>query len=895
MITLDKEEFRIKLEEINKLIEKKDYEGAMKIVDSIDWRKVKNIRTLCVVGEIYAANKRYEESREIFLLAYHRAPIGKSILYRLIEVSLRMGDVKEAEEFYDEYKNVAPNDTNLYVLKYKILRVKKAPIEKQIEVLEEYKEKEFTEKWSFELAKLYYKAGDRRKCLEVCDDMILWFSEGKYVMKALDLKMRMGAITKAEREKYEAQFIPKLVTPSEAAAAEESVQEEAGEQMEEKEPEIETIKIPAPEEEKTVGSFAETTGAIQGKIAKGIKDIFSGIHREKKEESILDQNEEMDEEILQEEKEIAEQEEIIEEKKKTERRKTEEKPEKARTASKPAAEKKKEKPAEEKPVFAAKAKEKKDGKMPEFKMPDMIKIPDKIETPKARIIPEFVMPDEKILEKEEEKKEEGKEEESLDLENLILSAASEQGIEVEEPEVSEEEAETVEAEVEEEPAKEEETEVSEEEAEAEEAEILEEAEEAETEVSEEAAAAADLELTEEPAENDEVLEAAVETEEAEISKEEVEVLEEPVEAAETAEIEETAEEESSVEEPGIEEAEVIREDEAEPEESDTVDEIELEEEEESKFEEIDLEKEAESLVVEASEEEDEEAELEFAENAEDSVSEEEISQEEAEEISEPEEIEIVPREMNFDEEEEKLFSYFVKIPGMKEQILDALLDAQLAAADKTSKTGNVIVMGNKGCGKTRMIQGFIPAVCRELHMEAAKVAYVYAEELNKQDVVRAVDKMSGGFLVIEQANQLSAETVEQLDKAMEFRTDGLTVILEDEKIGMRKLIAKYPKFAEKFTSMINIPAFTNDELVNFAKIYTKENGYVIDQMGILALYNLIGSNQKEDEPMTIQMVKQMVDSAIEKAESGARKLKRNLSKKRTKAEGYIVLYEKDFD
>ena len=287
MITLDKEEFRIKLEEINKLIEKKDYEGAMKIVDSIDWRKVKNIRTLCVVGEIYAANKRYEESREIFLLAYHRAPIGKSILYRLIEVSLRMGDVKEAEEFYDEYKNVAPNDTNLYVLKYKILRVKKAPIEKQIEVLEEYKEKEFTEKWSFELAKLYYKAGDRRKCLEVCDDMILWFSEGKYVMKALDLKMRMGAITKAEREKYEAQFIPKLVTPSEAAAAEESVQEEAGEQMEEKEPEIETIKIPAPEEEKTVGSFAETTGAIQGKIAKGIKDIFSGYTEKRKKNRFL--------------------------------------------------------------------------------------------------------------------------------------------------------------------------------------------------------------------------------------------------------------------------------------------------------------------------------------------------------------------------------------------------------------------------------------------------------------------------------------------------------------------------------------------------------------------------------------------------------------------------------
>ena len=325
-------------------------------------------------------------------------------------------------------------------------------------------------------------------------------------------------------------------------------------------------------------------------------------------------------------------------------------------------------------------------------------------------------------------------------------------------------------------------------------------------------------------------------------------------------------------------------------------------EEEPEFEKIDLEKEAESLVVEEVEEEDtktaddEESEkLEFAEADTETLEEADEVKEEIKEAEEPESEDIIPREMKFDEEEEQLFSYFVKIPGMKEQILDALLDTQLSAADKTSKAGNVIVMGNRGCGKTRLIQGFIPAVCRELHMEAAKVAYVFGDELNGQDIAKIVDKMSGGFLVIEQANQMTADTVEQLNQAMEFRTDGLTVIIEDEKIGMRKLIAKYPKFAEKFTSMINIPVFTNDELVSFAKIYTEENGYVIDQMGILALYNLIGSNQKEDEPMTIQMVKQMVDTAIERADSGARKLKRNLSKKRTNAEGKIILYEKDFN
>ena len=217
MNALDKEEFRIKLEEINRLVEKKNYKDAMEVVDSIDWRRVKNVRTLCVVGEIYAANKRYEDSKEIFLLAYHRAPIGKNILYRLIEVSLKMKDISEAEEFYEEFLEVAPNDNTRYILKYKICKEKQVSLDEQIKILEEYKEKEFTERWSYELAKLYYQNGETQKCLDVCNEMILWFSEGKYVMKALDLKNRMGQLTGAEKEKYEKQFIPTLKTVEEAA------------------------------------------------------------------------------------------------------------------------------------------------------------------------------------------------------------------------------------------------------------------------------------------------------------------------------------------------------------------------------------------------------------------------------------------------------------------------------------------------------------------------------------------------------------------------------------------------------------------------------------------------------------------------------------------------------
>ena len=200
-------------------------------------------------------------------------------------------------------------------------------------------------------------------------------------------------------------------------------------------------------------------------------------------------------------------------------------------------------------------------------------------------------------------------------------------------------------------------------------------------------------------------------------------------------------------------------------------------------------------------------------------------------------------------------------------------------------------MGGRETGKTRLISGLIPAICKELGIEASKVAYVFADQINGKNITEIVSKLSGGFLVIENANQLTKETVTQLNKAMEFRTDGLIVIIEDEKIGMRKLIARFPKFTSKFTSMINIPVFTNDELVGFAKVYTRENGYTIDQMGMLALYNLISTSQKEDQPMNVGAVKEIIDSAISKSRGGIRRL---ISKKKVNADGYQVLYEKDF-
>ena len=279
MNALDKEEFRIKLEEINKLVQDKDYKGAMNIVDSIDWRRVKNVRTLCVVGEIYAANGRYEDSKEIFLLAYHKASIGKNILYRLIEISLRMDDINEAEEFFEEYKQVASNDSTQYILQYKIARAKNSSLNEQIRILEEYKEQEFTEKWSYELAALYYKAGEKQKCLDLCNEIILWFSEGKYVMKAYDLKMRMGELTGAEKAKFEKQFVPKLLTPEQAKELEKKKTETEVKAQEE--PEAEEVEETTENNEPEVQVSME---GIQEKISKGIRDVFGGKSQEETEE-----------------------------------------------------------------------------------------------------------------------------------------------------------------------------------------------------------------------------------------------------------------------------------------------------------------------------------------------------------------------------------------------------------------------------------------------------------------------------------------------------------------------------------------------------------------------------------------------------------------------------------
>ena len=881
---MDKEELRVKLEEINHLVEQKDYKGAMNVVDSIDWRRVKNVRTLCVVGEIYAANKRYEDSKEIFLLAYHRASIGKNILYRLVEVSLKLGQVSEAVEFYQEYREVAPNDNTQYILKYKILKVKKAPLAEQIKVLEDYKEKEFTEKWSYELAKLYYQDGDKEKCLELCNEIILWFNEGNYVMKAMDLKQRMGALTGAEKERYEQQFVPKLLKPEEADTIKE----------EEKAPEAENQGSESIESIQIKNEDLDGVESLQDKISKGLRDIFGSRKMDEMEDSIVstEQTKEVQEEMLRDPASEKEYESVPELEPETGKVKVENTKETVAEESVNTADETAEKSAEavseenteglenadrsesaeEKKTFSTETETPVENlKMPTLNIPDSMKnmVPEEIEVPKAPVQNNLFSDEADAAEKMKDEKP-AFDFSNFNLEDTILAAASAQGIEIPDEKVDEEKVQEENKEI--------------------------------VEVAQEISTQPQKAVKEEKVEK-------IPEEEEVITEDEEEIEPEPEQKKPVVELEE--EEFLSEEDLQAAEDEFMNGPAGHKEKEEPSDDSMSEDEFIAKLlresigeeEDEDMPPAADDVV----ETEDAEEEPEDSEDENFDFDEDEEEEESSESLSEEEELEqfidsiqpkdkrnpsdIVPREKSLTDDEKKLFTYFVKVPGMREQLISALCDVQMAAADKTSKTGNVIVMGGKETGKTRLIASLIPAICKELNLPASKVAYVFADQLNEMDITKVIGKLSGGFLVIENANQLTQETVDILDKAMEFRTDGLTVIIEDEKIGMRKLIARFPKFAKKFTSMINIPVFTNDELVNFARVYTKENGYKIDQMGMLALYNLIGVNQKEDQPMNIGAVKEMLDAAMAKSQGGLLKFNK---KKRVDRDGFTVLYEKDF-
>ena len=1103
----------MKLDEINSLVDAQDYEGALQIADTIDWRRVKSIRTLCMVADIYEVNGKLESSMKMLQLAYKRSSVGKMILYRLVELCLKMGRSDDAVSYYNEYLETASNDTSKYILKYKILKAQNAPLDDQIQVLEEYREREYTERWVYELAKLYKRAGKEHKCVETCDDLILWFGEGKYVTKAMELKMTYTPLTVSQREKYEKAvpspgtgqpFSEKKTEPASvkipltsehagnaaslamhtAAAAAEDVsrQDKDGETLEAKAEPSEKESTDAdtrmgthtsaddsrPVPQVDTGKIRENSVQLQERLAKSFQEVLSGINRSRAVASMENLGKAAGTEPLKmpEEENISDyQVKDLKPERSGEDKISGEKGEAiAHRTERPAApaKVKTEKP-EDKEITSVK-----DVDLEALFAETSSMIAETIgaaqleagsETEKAAVLEENT---------------EAEETPAVQAEGVQTeaSADAEGSTETEETAVSEESAETEGIAVPEESAETEETEVPEESADAENAveDVAADEEEIpqnpedfsdieaalaqaaqgfmeETEQEAEPSAAETVEVSGEAdaadldaerameafaasldslsdGETDKAAEQAEEgsvseTEELPVSEEEV--PEETTESADDAEeaamaafeaalnldtdlsYEETSEEEDNLD--AEEEREIADEESLEDEESGgdpflsavsgNTGELDIEaqlravlggqeEKKGGEIQEDDLartlfgseetengQEETDSLEEELSQEEileevpaeedssqeEEAGEAEYEEVLTDLPEEEDISAESAEtpaeqeDASGDEEMDFTPDidldivlEANKEKEEEqeqlnidmlleeaeaepempatipegetpeekririmnatrpdrltdqqkKLFSYFAKIPGMDQQILDALNGAYSHSGERTSHRGNIAIMGSHGTGKSRLGDGLVKALCKELGLPAAKYARLDASDMNSKDPARVVAKLSGGFLLIERAGHMSADTISKLSKAMDFRTDSLIVIIEDDKTSMRRMLAEYPEFAEKFATVISIPVFTNDELVSFARTYARENGYRMDEMGVLALYTLIGNNQREDEPITVGKVKEMVDGAIRRA-GGGLKLGRKISKRHTDEEGRIYLYEKDFD
>lgn len=941
---MDKTEYHLKLEEINRLVDAQDYEGALTVADSIDWRRVKSVRTLCMVADIYEVNGELEKSMQMLQLAHKRSSIGKMILYRQVELALKMGLYDDAVKYYNEYLETASNDTSKYILKYKIYKAQKAPLENQIAVLEEYKEREYTERWVYELAKLYKKAGQEKKCVETCDDLVLWFGEGKYVTKAMELKMTYTPLSPSQKEKYEkakaegkvakATAGPKLteevkntILPGVSAAAMAGLQKVEEEKEQAQEEAAATAEIPQESAGTTVEETPVTeeepvkpeteiphidTEKLQERLSRSFQEILSGFNRTKAVDAFealgraagaeVPQEPEVQEENMEEyhvqdlEPEAVNEGIISADSGVAGVSRTE--MDELEMMEKPKVEKPEDKEiisvqevdldalfAETSSSLAKEAGEDAAEKAEEEPAVEEVTAEEIIGEPEEVVAEETVDAAGDVLEERVEGAVETVTEEKEPAETLTDAAdeamaafeASLSGLSLDfAEETSSDAPEAVEPE----------TETS--------AESTEEQETEEDITGSEAAPVIEMEYPEETEETE------PEIEDLDATRVIPDVTKQDAWHATPGDTQEfNLEEELKAALSGMdglrEQEEAERSASLDPEpETASEEEIAFEEKTEPMTEENTTE---ESVVEEGSETEAEEPEgdhidkmLEEAEIQPD-ISEMTLERETPEEKRQR--ILNNTRPERLTAEQKQLFSYFAKVPGMDDQILDAIHGAYEHASEKTSHRGNIAIMGSHGTGKTRLSEGLVKAICKELGLKAVKYANLDASDVNRKDPATIISKMAGGFLLIERASFMTPETIEKLAQAMDFRTDSMILLIEDDKANMRKMLADYPEFAEKFETVISIPVFTNDELVTFARTYARENGFRMDEMGVLALYTMIGDNQKEDEPITIGKVKEMVDGAIRKA-SGV-KLGRKLSKRHTDADGRILLYEKDFD
>ena len=992
---MDKYEYRVKTEQMLDHLEKKEYQQAMEVADGIDWRRVKNASMLNTVSEIYEYNGEFKKGRDILFLAFDRAPGSRKIVYRLGTLALKIKDIREATDCYEEFVKLAPKDPNQYILKYKILRTQGASLTDQITALEEFKKAEYIEKWAYELAKLYDEAGMTAECLEECDDLILWFSEGKYVYLAMELKMKYKPLTPLQQEKYDSRpgAVKKKPEPEKQPEStleevddeneyNEGTEETAGEPLTERVDESEVQEIPpqevpmqetvvqeepaeetivqeeipqeeiveeAPEEvveenpvyTETEPDTAEhgsaikqvVTGAtLEEALAQGMA-VANGITIEEeamkeREDEILANGQMMIDDILQkwEEKQKDHEAAIEKQKAKDEERLQKEREqarirqeEERREVERKAAEAEARRKAEEEEAARKAAEE---------------EARRKAEEEAARKTAE----EEARRKAEEEAARKAAEEEARRKaeEEAARKAAEEEARRKAEEEAArkaaEEEAARKAAEEKAEPIsktqripddivrlmEEMENEESEEELYEEDFEDGSEIEEDFIEGIEEELTGIDMNgssFEEEDFEDEDFEEADFEEEDFEDEDfEEADFEEEDFEDEdfEEADFEEEDFEDEDLEEADFEEEDFEDEDleEADFEEEDFED----EDIEEADFEEEDFDDDFADVDDEETDFDDEDLEIEDNEEADEELEIEEPSEEEIQarikkskggvpfdtgfvvtgryDLSATSEIGL---KAGLTEEQKKLFSYFVPVRGMSEQIVEVLDNDRRAQREGTSKTGNLLVIGRKGSGKTVLAVDIVKAIQKQRSLKQGKVAIVTGESLNKKELTNIIQKLRGGAIIIEHAGKLNARTVKELNYLMEKKTGELLFVLEDQRKPLERLMTANPEFKKKFSSKLELPVFINDELVTFGQTYAKENGYKLDEMGILALYSRIDVMQREDHAVSVAEVKEIMDEAISHSQkANVKHLARRVFGKGTDDSDRIILKEEDF-
>ena len=867
---MDKYEYKLKLDQMKSLTAEGKYEEAAEIADTINWRKIKNINALVKVGEIYEKVGRYDESKDVLLTAYDKSPIGRMIIYRLAEVAVRTKSFDEAKEYYQEFVEIAPHDNLKYVLKYEISKAQGADIGTLIGILEELKEQEYSEEWAYELAYLYHKAGMSEKCIDACDELILWFGDGPYVERALELKMLYQPLTKQQEDKYRTfrqrhdgvvevrpedplesgEIIPEPVQIKDVKMSAErfntqNLQEELQRSMQEimnatekeavndtmdnikkRVEDIPYLQIPSEKEEEPqeeeVYQHIETDEEIDNSLKSNFQEMLVD---EDGQMSLYMQGGRVAEPQVSGQMSI---EDVLAEWEKTKR------------AAEAALQE-----AEQRKLESAKARALQEAEELLGRLADVIPMLDSGLTPKDLLDQKYLSKDgqpndsavsmvtnmNQFLQQEIDRLSD--ENAQMD-EQLAAVGASPVGDYMANAGVAAEDAaqNVVAAGVQELMAEEELPEIAMPEGldDIDNQWEDEDFEELDAEVPQENAAS----LAEHTAEQTkpEALAEADDTMEAGTSAEDVEaaILAETARqmAKESVEKEELPE----IELPG----------------------------------DLDLGKE-------------------------------ETAEEILPAIAEPEAFEVPDTISKLSKELREIFTYFVPITGMEEQLCQALTGAsQHLAKGATAGTGNMIIQGGSGSGKTVLATSMIKALQKETGKPNGKIGKIEASVLNQKDVAALLKKVAGGCLIIEKAGDLSRETALKLSLLLEQDTSGVLVIIEDTKHGIQKALSRDDGFAAKFSEKINIPIFTSDELVSFAKSYANELGYTIDEMGVLALYNSISNIEHADRETTLTEVKEIVDKAVAHSEKGGlKKAFSIITSRRYDEDDYIILREKDFD